>query len=49
MTQYGMWVSYGGIARIELAIILLAAAGGLACAGTRLPLPAQAARPGRAQ
>jgi hypothetical protein len=48
MTQYGTWVSYGGVARIELAIVLLAAAGGLVYAGTRLRLPAQAARPGRA-
>ncbi len=48
MTEYGTWVSYSGDARIELAIVLLAAAGGLAYAGTRLPLPAQAARPGRA-
>lgn len=48
MTQYGTWVSYGGVARIELAVVLLAAAGGLAYAGTRLPLPAKAARPGRA-
>ena len=48
MTQYGTWVSYSGVGRIELAIVLLAAAGGLAYAGTRLPLPAQAARPGRA-
>jgi hypothetical protein len=49
MNQWGrLWVSYGGIARIELAIVLLAAAAGVAYAGTRLPLPAQAARPGRA-
>ncbi len=48
MTQYGTWVSYSGIARIELAIVLLAAAVGLAYAGTRLPLPAHATRPGRA-
>jgi hypothetical protein len=48
MTQYGTWVSYGGAARIELAVVLLAAAAGLAYAGTRLRLPAQAARPGRA-
>jgi hypothetical protein len=48
MTQYGTWVSYSGDARIELAIVLLAAAAGLAYAGTRLPLPARAARPGRA-
>jgi hypothetical protein len=52
MTQYGTWVSYGGVARVELAIVLLAAAVGLAYAGTRLPLPARparAARPGRAR
>jgi hypothetical protein len=48
MTQYGTWISYGGAARIGLAIVLLAAAGGLALAGTRLPLPWRAARPGRA-
>jgi hypothetical protein len=48
MTQYGTWISYGGMARIELAGVLLAAAGGLAYAGTRLPLPARAARTGRA-
>jgi hypothetical protein len=40
MTQYGTWVSYGGAARVGLALVLLAAAGGLAYAGTRLPLPA---------
>jgi hypothetical protein len=52
MNQYGTWVSYGGAARIELAIVLVAAAAGLAYAGTRLPLPAgaaRAARPGRAR
>jgi hypothetical protein len=48
MTHYGTWVSYSGTARIGLAIILLAAAGGLTYAGTRLPLPIRAARPGRA-
>jgi|ERR1022692_177916 hypothetical protein len=48
MTQYGTWVSYGGTARVGLAIVLLAAAAGLAYAGTRLPLPARAARPSRA-
>ncbi len=48
MTQYGTWVSYSGLARIELAIVLLAAAGGLAYAGTRLRLPVHATRPGRA-
>ena len=47
MTQYGTWVSYSGTARIVLAIVLLAAAGGVAYAGTRLPLPARPARPGQ--
>jgi hypothetical protein len=47
MPQYGTWVSYGGAARIWLAVVLLAAAGGLACAGIWLPLPARAATPGR--
>jgi len=46
MTQYGTWVSYGGDARIWLAIVLLAAAGGVALAGIRLPLPIRAVRPG---
>ena len=48
MTQYGTWVSYSGVARIELAIVLLAIAGGVAYAGTRLRLPVRAARPGLA-
>ncbi len=47
MPQYGTWVSYGGGARIWLAVVLLAAAGGLAYAGIWLPLPARAATPGR--
>ena len=47
MPQYGAWVSYGGAARIWLAVVLLAAAGSLVCAGLWLPLPAQAATPGR--
>ena len=38
--HYGTWLSYGGTARIVLAIVLLAAAGGVAYAGIRLPLPA---------
>ena len=46
MTQYGTWVSYGGDARIWLAIGLLAVAGGVAFAGIRLPLPVRATRPG---
>ena len=47
MPQYGTWVSYGGTARLLLAIILLAAAGrGLAYAGTRFrhPRPASLVR-----
>jgi hypothetical protein len=47
MPLYGAWVSYGGGARIWLAVVLLAASGGLACAGIWLPLPARAARPSR--
>jgi hypothetical protein len=47
MTQFGTWVSYGGDAKIELAVVLLGAAGGLAYAGARLKLPVQPARPGR--
>jgi hypothetical protein len=47
MTQYGTWVSYSGVARIELAIALAAVAGGLAYAGTRLPLPTRPTRPAR--
>ena len=49
-TQYGTWVSYSGSARLVLAIILLAAAGGLVCAGirfrrtVRLPSPAPTVR-----
>ena len=46
MTQYGTWVSYGGDARIWLAIGLLAVAGGATLAGIRLPLPVRATRPG---
>jgi hypothetical protein len=46
MTQYGTWVSYGGDARLWLAIGLLAGAGGAALAGIRLPLPVLPTRPG---
>jgi ABC-2 type transport system ATP-binding protein len=46
MTQYGTWVSYGGDARIWLAIVLLAAAVGITLAGIRLPLPVRFTRPG---
>jgi len=48
MTQYGTWVSYGGSARIALALILLAAAGGLIYAATRIRRPVRLPRPGRA-
>lgn len=48
MTQYGTWLSYSGAGRAGLAVILLAAAGGAAYAGTRWRAPRQAARPGRA-
>ena len=47
MTEYGTWVSYGGTARIVLAMVLVAVAGGVAYAGTRLRLPVRPARPGR--
>src|SRR5260370_25053464 len=46
VTQSGTWVSYGGAARIVLAVVLVAAAGGVAYAGIRLPLPVRPARPG---
>ncbi len=48
MAQFGTWVSYSGDAKIDLAVVLLGAAGGLAYAGTRLKQPVQAARPGKA-
>jgi hypothetical protein len=48
MPAYGTWVSYGGSARIWLAVVLLAAAGVLVCAGIWLPLPTRAATPRRA-
>jgi hypothetical protein len=48
MTQYSIWASYGGDARIWLAIGLLAAACCAVLAGFRLPLPIRLARPGRA-
>jgi hypothetical protein len=43
MTQYGTWISYSGTAKIMLALVLLAAAGGVTYAATRLPLPGQPA------
>ena len=46
MTQSGTWVSYSGSARLMLAIILLAAAGGLVYAGIRFRRPVRLPRPG---
>jgi ABC-2 type transport system ATP-binding protein len=48
MTQYTGWVPYGGPAKIELAAGLLAVAGCLAYAGSRLRLPVRLSRPGQA-
>jgi hypothetical protein len=45
MSVNGGWVSYGGDARIELAVGLLAVAGCAAYAGTRLRRPVRAVRP----
>jgi formate-dependent nitrite reductase membrane component NrfD len=47
MPRYA-WLSYGGTARIGLAIVLLAVAAGVALAGTRLTLPVRTRRPGKA-
>lgn len=48
MTHYGTWISYGGTARIALAVVLMAAAGGVAFAGMRLRRPFRPTRPGEA-
>jgi hypothetical protein len=48
MHEYGTWALYAGAGRVLLAIVLLAAAGGLAYAGTRFHRPVLVARPGRA-
>jgi hypothetical protein len=45
MTTEGAWIGYSGTARIGLAVVLLAVAGGVAYAGTRWPGPFQARRP----
>ena len=45
MTTEGAWIGYSGTARIGLAVVLLAVAGGLAYAGTRWPGPFPARRP----
>jgi hypothetical protein len=39
MTRYGTWIGYSGDARVVLAIVLLAVAGGVAYAGIRLRHP----------
>lgn len=46
-TQYGTWIGYGGTARSVLAVVLLAAAGGVTYLGVRLPAPIRTARAGR--
>jgi hypothetical protein len=46
VTQSGTWVSYAGTARVELALVLVAAAVGVAYAGARLRLPFRPAQPG---
>ena len=47
VTQSGTWVGYAGTARIVLALVLVAAAIGVAYAGVRLRLPLRPAKPGR--
>lgn len=47
VAQSGTWVGYAGNARIILALVLLAAAVGVAYAGARLRLPFRPAQPGR--
>ena len=47
VTQSGTWVSYAGTARIVLALVLVAAAVGVAYAGARLRLPFRPSQPGR--
>ena len=45
MTTEGAWIGYGGTARIGLAVVLLAVAGGVAYAGVRWPGPFPARKP----
>jgi hypothetical protein len=47
VTQSGTWVSYAGTARIVLALVLAAAAVGVAYTGVRLRHPLRLAAPGR--
>jgi hypothetical protein len=45
MTTEGAWIGFGGAARIGLAVVLLAVAGGVAYAGVRWPGPFPARKP----
>jgi hypothetical protein len=45
MAQFGTWVSYGGAARVALAVVLLAVAGIVAYAAARLRLPVRPVTP----
>jgi hypothetical protein len=45
MTTEGTWIGYSGAARIGLAVVLLALAGGVAYVGLQWPGPFQARRP----
>jgi hypothetical protein len=45
MTTEGAWIGYSGAARIGLAVVLLAVAGGVAYAGARWPGPFPARKP----
>jgi hypothetical protein len=47
ITKYGTWVTYGGAARIILALILLVAVAGVAYAGIRLTHPVRPSIPRR--
>lgn len=48
MAIHGTWVAYSGTGQIVLGAVLAAVAAAVACAGIRLPLPAQLPRPGQA-
>ncbi len=47
MNHQSAWISYGGGARVALAVVLLLAAAGVIAAGARLRRPARLGRPGR--
>lgn len=42
----GTWISYSGMAKVDLALVLVAAAAGVVYAGTRLRRPVRLPRPG---